>query len=222
MPGGSHGPTGSTARYIISCLGAYHRLATFAEPLLGYGKRNRRKTASNRPTVYKPDRACMGADSLGVHNLPHPLKPRVSGAHLNNRSREEEAWRTILTNPMTLVGPFQAAFFASIFASSLRILLTPSHSRLESKWIGSCIFVVWTVYTFLVSRPTMAPPAVPPDLKRAGRLRSECYPLRQRGNVIGTGRVALGGPQPVRVRRLPLGVENPGILSAVCGRGGDC
>ncbi|RXW20113.1 hypothetical protein EST38_g5740 [Candolleomyces aberdarensis] len=47
--------------------------------------------------------------------------------------------------------------------------------RLEIKWVGSCIFVVSIVYTFLISRLTVTPTPIDiiptPDIKRAKRLR---------------------------------------------------
>lgn len=58
-------------------------------------------------------------------------------------------------------------FFEALFAYLL--------PRLEIKWVGSCIFVVSIVYTYLISRLTVLPtptiPGPPPDIKRAKRLR---------------------------------------------------
>ncbi|KAF6756005.1 hypothetical protein DFP72DRAFT_895894 [Ephemerocybe angulata] len=66
---------------------------------------------------------------------------------------------------------------------------SPDSFDLEIKWVGSCIFVVSIMYTFLISRLTIVPPTIPtmiapPDPKRTLRLRSMHADLENRKRRI--------------------------------------
>jgi hypothetical protein len=96
--------------------------------------------------------------------------------------------------------------------------------RLEIKWVGSCIFVLSVMYTFVISRLTtttpemppftMRPPIRPPDLKRARRLRATYAELEERKRKIARSPFPLSGlPTELVLLILQHSAESPGTVA---------